>query len=102
MAGLEDMKLLKPAETQEYFSVRTQRLYPVYEKGMREKIDKILNYVESFNNVRSIGRHGFFQHNNSDNAMDMGIQAADHLLRQETMEQWRNKRDEFHSYQIVD
>ena len=43
-----------------------------------------------------------WQHNNSDNALDVGIQAARHLLEAAPAADWDAQRRRFHEYQIVD
>lgn len=102
MQGIDETGWFKRSDVAEYFSVRIPKLYPVYDRGIRAKLDTVYRYLDRFPNIRSIGRHGFFQHNNSDNAADMGFRAADSLVRDESVDQWVAQRDRFHEYQIVD
>ena len=102
MEGLEEIGVLKREEVCEFFSVRIPQVYPVYDLGYRQNIQTVWAFLDSIRNLVSAGRHGYFQHNNSDNALDMGMQAARHLLADGAPEQWDAQRQRFDQYQIVD
>lgn len=102
MDGLEETGLLRRAETGGYFSVRIPRVYPIYDLQFRSRMDTIWGYLDGIPSLISAGRHGYFQHNNSDNALDMGIQAARHLLSGSAPNAWEARRELFDTYQIVD
>lgn len=102
MDGLEETGLLRRGETSAYFTVRIPRVYPIYDLQFRSRMDRIWGYLDGIPNLISAGRHGYFQHNNSDNALDMGIQAARHLLGGSPPSAWEAQRRRFDTYQIVD
>ena len=100
--GLEEIGVLSRGEVTEYFTVRIPQVYPIYNVGYRERMRTIWAYLDSIPNLISAGRHGYFQHNNSDNALDMGIQALRHLLQGAAGTEWQAQRERFDQYQIVD
>ena len=58
---------------------RVENGYPVYSLGFEEKLRKILNTLNLFNNLETTGRQGMFQYVNSHIAMKMGYESADSL-----------------------
>lgn len=102
MDGLEEAGLLRRGEISGYFTVRIPRVYPIYDLQFRPRIERIWQYLDAIPNLISVGRHGYFQHNNSDNALDMGVQAARHLLSGSPPGAWEAQRRRFDTYQIVD
>ena len=50
------------------------------EVGFREPYEKVLHYLEKFENLHVIGRGGLFQYHNMDAAMETGINAAEEIL----------------------
>lgn len=102
MDGLETTRLLGRSEVKEFFIVRIPRVYPIYDLALRLRLETIWRYLDRIPNLISVGRHGYFQHNNSDNALDMGIRAANHLLSGSLPCAWEEQRGQFDTYQIVD
>lgn len=71
------------------FIVRSEKAYPVIERGFREKIETIKAYLDRFENLLPIGRSGMFKYNNQDHAMATGIYAARTALGQGRFDPWR-------------
>ena len=71
------------------FVVRSEKDYPVIERGFAEKIETIKVYLDQFENLLPIGRSGMFKYNNQDHAMATGIYAARTALGQGRFDPWR-------------
>jgi protoporphyrinogen oxidase len=67
---------IKAAPDCSAFVVRSEKAYPVIERGFREKIDTIKAYLDQFENLLPIGRSGMFKYNNQDHAMATGLYAT--------------------------
>lgn len=79
----------RPAEDSEYFSRRIKNLYPIYELGWREKLDKALQRFNSIKNLYLAGRSALFLHCNVDHCMSMALKLARHLSdEKKTHEDW--------------
>lgn len=73
---LVDMNLLDPVAVRQSFVVRSEKAYPLIERGFQKKIDIIKEWLDSLENFLPIGRSGMFQYNNQDHAMATGLLAA--------------------------
>ena len=71
------------------FVVRSEKAYPVIERGFAEKIETIKAYLDQFENLLPIGRSGMFKYNNQDHAMATGIYATRTALGQGRFDPWR-------------
>lgn len=60
-------------------SLRLPAVYPIYDIGFPSHLEKVLGWVESFDNLYSIGRGGMFLHSNVDHSIYLGLRAAGHL-----------------------
>ncbi len=63
--------------------VRVEHGYPVYHVGYERDRQALLGAVARFENVRTAGRQGLFRYIFMDAAMQMGIAAADQMIRGE-------------------
>jgi protoporphyrinogen oxidase len=61
---------------------RQSKAYPVYDRGYRERLEVIQRYLETLDNLQTIGRSGTHRYNNMDHSMLTGIAAARRLLGQ--------------------
>ena len=61
------------------FVVRQPYAYPVYDQDYRLKLAVIRNFLESFDNLQTIGRSGMHRYNNMDHSMLTGILAAQNI-----------------------
>lgn len=62
------------------FVVSTTHAYPIYTLGYQAHRDRLLGFVNRFENLISVGRQGLFRYIFTDTAMEMGIRAAAWLL----------------------
>jgi protoporphyrinogen oxidase len=60
---------------------RLRRSYPVYRRGYRQHVDRIMEFLAGFEGLSAIGRYGAFKYNNQDHSILMGILAAENLLQ---------------------
>jgi protoporphyrinogen oxidase len=70
------------------FVVRSDKAYPVIERGYRDKIDTIKAYLDQFLNLLPIGRSGMFKYNNQDHAMATGLYATRTALGKGRFDPW--------------
>ena len=99
---IEKTGFLKKIDVKEYFSFRMHGIYPVYDLEFRQNLTSILNYLDQFNNFLTLGRRGLFNYNNQDHCMDMAFKAANHIISNSSMEQWKEVRKKFDEYVIID
>jgi protoporphyrinogen oxidase len=58
-----------------------EHAYPLYDLSYKPHVTAVLNYVDSFDNMKSTGRQGRFKYNNMDHSMEMGLAAAAEILQ---------------------
>jgi len=64
----------------DYYVVRIQNAYPVYDLNYKEKLNAIVKFLES-ENVFLLGRTGMFRYNNLDNSIEMAFELADNFIK---------------------
>lgn len=99
---LEKANLIKKEDVEEYFTIKINRCYPVYEIGYKENLTKVLDYIDSIKNIYTIGRQGLFNYNNADHSLDMANKLAEHIIQNKPKEEWKQTRTSFDDYRIVD
>lgn len=106
IADLEKGDIIKRDDVEEYFTVRINRCYPVYDIGYKERLSIVLDYLDNIENLYVLGRQGLFNYNNTDHSIDMANKLAEHLLQNKTpeiaKEEWKKTRESFDNYRIVD
>ncbi|MFM8268964.1 MAG: FAD-dependent oxidoreductase [Pseudomonadota bacterium] len=104
MKQLEPLKLFSEDQVIKCFSRKFKNIYPVYELGYEERVNKLRALESSFENLYFVGRLGDFNYNNSDQCFDMGFSVANHINEKEKVaEEWQTLRSErFDKYRIVD
>jgi len=81
---------------------RLRNVYPVYQRGYREHLSVLEDWVDGLGNVTTFGRHGLFTPDNTHHAMVMGYEAADALGSGDfDRNHWSAARDRF-SHHIVE
>ncbi len=65
------------------FRVRIEHGYPIYHLGYERDRQALLDFVSRFDNVRTAGRQGLFRYIFMDAAMQMGVAAAELMVRGE-------------------
>jgi protoporphyrinogen oxidase len=60
--------------------IRQKKAYPVYDDEYQQHLQVISNYVDSFENLQSVGRNGMHRYNNQDHSMLSAILAAENIM----------------------
>lgn len=75
---------------------RLRNVYPVYQRGYREHLAVLEDWVDRMGNLTSFGRLGLFTPDNTHHAMVMGYEAADALGNGKfDQDHWSAARDRF-------
>ncbi len=78
--NVEKLGFLKASEVFDSAVVRVKNAYPLLEVNYRKNYEKLLAYLDRFENLQLVGRTGMFRYHNIDHAMETGIKAAENLL----------------------
>jgi len=106
MDDLEKAEILQASDVEEYLVRKAGRVYPVYDINYRNNLKVILDYLDGFDNIITLGRQGLYNYNNTDHCIDMSLKASDYIDRnskgEATVEDWQKTREYFDNYTIVD
>ncbi|WP_204151259.1 NAD(P)/FAD-dependent oxidoreductase [Leptolyngbya sp. CCY15150] len=69
-----------PKLVQDGTVIRQLKAYPVYDVEYRQHLQVIQDYVETFDNLYTVGRNGMHRYNNQDHSMLTGLLAARNVL----------------------
>ncbi len=72
---------------------RVPKSYPVYDSGYEKHLKTIRDFVDGFENCRTIGRNGLHRYNNQDHSMLTGMYAVRDLILGETHDLWEVNAD---------
>lgn len=103
VAGLQKLGILRtPArDVTTVFSLKLDKVYPVYDLGWRERFDAIYNRLNRLDNLYTIGRGALFLHCNIDHCMLMAIRLAEHLKHNPgSKDKWEAIRQDFFDYRV--
>ncbi len=95
---LRSTGLLRDAKILAGHVVRIPRCYPVYARGYREHVERVVAYLQNFRGITPIGRYGAFKYNSQDHSILMGVLAAENLLENRNHDLWAVNTD-YGSYQ---
>jgi protoporphyrinogen oxidase len=94
---LEQMGLARGADVVDGCVFRVEKAYPVYDSSYRDHLTHARGFVESLDNLVTIGRNGLHRYNNQDHAMLTGMLAVRNMLFGEQNDLWRvNAEDDYH------
>ena len=102
LKSYKDIGLLNRDDVDSYFTIRLEEAYPKYDLLYKQKLNKIITYLDKIGNFMTLGRQGIFNYNNMDHCMDMAIIAAEHISNNRTKAEWLKRREYFNTYKIVD
>ena len=95
--ALEDLKLLKLIDTNriiDFFVVRQEKAYPVYDDNYRDIVEKVSNEIENdYNNFYLVGRNGMHKYNNQDHSMMTSILTVENIIYNKTYNRWNVNED---------
>jgi protoporphyrinogen oxidase len=81
MIWLEKLKLLKKEEIIDSFIHKQQFVYPVYDLEYEKNLEIVKKYLNQFENLEYMGRPGRFKYTNQDHSLEMGILAAQNIIK---------------------
>ncbi len=77
---LVDLGLARMADIKDGVVVRQPKAYPVYDEAYRANLSTIRGFLETLDNLQTIGRNGMHRYNNMDHSMLTGMLAVRNLL----------------------
>lgn len=87
-AEIRQTGLIGRAEITEGFVHRVKNCYPVYNKGYKENLKPVEEYLSTIENLSVIGRYGAFKYNNQDHSILMGLLAAENIANNKQNDLW--------------
>jgi protoporphyrinogen oxidase len=74
---------VKLGDVEDGVVIRQHKAYPVYDGEYRKYLKVIQDYLETFENLQTVGRNGMHRYNNQDHSMLTGLLAVKNLLGEE-------------------
>jgi protoporphyrinogen oxidase len=94
---VERIGLANAADIGDGCVVRVPKAYPVYDSDYGEYLMTLRKFMESLENVQTVGRNGLHRYNNQDHAMLTGMLAVRNLVLGEHNDLWSvNTDQEYH------
>ena len=88
--------LADPEDIEDGVVIRQTHTYPVYDAEYQECRDVVRGYVDSLENLQSVGRNGLHRYDNQDHAMLSAILAVQNIMG-ESNDLWSvNTEKEYH------
>ena len=75
--------LIEKGEVEDSLVIRVKNAYPFYDLDYKNKLRKVVEFLEEKDIIHCLGRTGIFQYNNSDGAIEMGMALAQKLMAKE-------------------
>ncbi|MCU0526513.1 MAG: NAD(P)/FAD-dependent oxidoreductase [Elainella sp. Prado103] len=76
-----DLKLgVQPGDVEDGVVIRQYKAYPVYDGEYRQHLQVIQDYLETFENLQTVGRNGMHRYNNQDHSMLTAMLAVQNIL----------------------
>jgi len=85
METFEKLKLFSKKEVRHYYVFKKKYVYPIYDMDYKKKLKLIREYLDNFDNLIYIGRPGRFQYTNQDHSLEMGILAAQSIIKRKKL-----------------
>lgn len=80
------------------FVYKIPKCYPVYQKGYKESLKIVQDYLATIKNLHVIGRYGAFKYNNQDHSILMGMLTAENIINNSNHNIWEINTD-YENYQ---
>lgn len=71
---------VQPGDVEDGVVIRQHKAYPVYDGDYRQHLQVIQDYLETFDNLQTVGRNGMHRYNNQDHSMLTALLAAKNIL----------------------
>jgi protoporphyrinogen oxidase len=72
--------MLEPDEVEDGTVVRMKKAYPVYDHEYQQSLLTIRRYLETIDNLQTVGRNGLHRYNNQDHSMLTAVYAARNVV----------------------
>lgn len=72
----------------EYFSLKLQDVYPVYDIDFHTRLQGILDIIKQYPNLYSTGRQGLFLNNDIHDSMEMGKLSSEFIMNEKSSQDW--------------
>ena len=69
-----------PEDLEDGVVIRQPKAYPVYDGLYRQHLEVLQSYLQTFENLQTVGRNGMHRYNNQDHSMLTGMLAASNIL----------------------
>lgn len=99
---VERIGLARSADVQDGCVVRVPKAYPVYDSEYHDCLTTIRTFVDSLENVQTIGRNGLHRYNNQDHAMLTGMLAVRNLVLGQQNDLWSVNADRDYHEEVRD
>jgi protoporphyrinogen oxidase len=77
---LVKLGLVKAEDVEDGVIIRQPKAYPVYDSEYRQHLQVIQNYLQTFENLQTVGRNGMHRYNNQDHSMLTAMLAVKNIL----------------------
>jgi protoporphyrinogen oxidase len=71
---------VRPGDVRDGTVIRQHKAYPVYDGEYRQHLQVIQDYLETFENLQTVGRNGMHRYNNQDHSMLTAMLAVQNIL----------------------
>jgi protoporphyrinogen oxidase len=71
---------VKQGDVEDGVVIRQRKAYPVYDGEYRQHLEVIQEYLETFENLQTVGRNGMHRYNNQDHSMLTAMLAVKNIL----------------------
>lgn len=90
------------ADIADSFQVRLPHAYPIWDVYSRSNLQTVMEHIDGYANLYSVGRQGGFTYGGVADCMDIGFQTARFIAAHDTKKGWREVRERFHDYVVID
>ena len=94
---LLEVGLVEEGDVEDGVVIRQPQAYPVYSDDYRQNVAVIRRYLDSIDNLQTIGRNGMHRYNNQDHSMLTGMGAARNLRSRGSVDLWGLNTDRSYS-----
>jgi hypothetical protein len=99
---IQRINLARSADVEDGCVVRVPKAYPIYDSEYRECLATVRSFVDSLENVQTIGRNGLHRYNNQDHAMMTGMLAARNAVLGQHHDLWSVNTDQEYHEEVRD
>jgi protoporphyrinogen oxidase len=100
VSQLEECGLINENEVIEHFCKRIEGVYQIYDLDYKANKETVFAFLDSIDNLYSVGRHGSFNYAGMLDCIDIGFKTSDFIINNNKKR--KELRDRFNEYVIVD